>query len=78
MAVGKSNIQSVALYTTGQKIGSCAQKIGFTSPPQKIRQQERSECSQTTAKRKSQSNVQTAKKQLSALTIFAINSSLKK
>jgi hypothetical protein len=36
MAVGKSNSQSVALYTTGQKIGSCGQKIGFTSPRKKL------------------------------------------
>jgi len=36
MAVGKSNSQSVALYTTGQKIGSCAPKIRFTSPLQKL------------------------------------------
>ena len=33
--------QIVALYTTGQKIGSCAQKIGFTSPLQKIKKHER-------------------------------------
>ena len=30
----------VALYSTGQKIGSCAQKIGFTSPLKKIKQHE--------------------------------------
>ncbi len=41
MAVGKSNSQSVALYTTGQKIGSCAPKIRFTSPLKKIKQHER-------------------------------------